>query len=82
MVREKEKRKSRMKSFKYVQLCIKRLCSELFYYGMPQSEYFCTYAIVKDWIRCENAIGRIDNDYVLASLDYAYDVSRNIVDGK
>lgn len=76
-----KERESHMKSFKWVQMNIKRLCKEFFYYDMPDSEYISKIVCVENWIRCENTIGRIDDNYIYKSLDYARTVSRNIVSG-
>lgn len=75
-------KKSRMKSSKYVQLLIRRLCSELFYYDMSNTEYVSHFLKVRSWIHCENVLGRIDDEYVNNALEYARTVSKCIVYGE
>lgn len=72
-------KKSRMKSFKYVQLVIRRLCSELFYYDMPHLEIVDKCLSVECWLRCENALGRIDDDCLQKAFEYSAFVIRSIV---
>lgn len=76
---QKQNKKSRMKSFKYVQFVIRRLCTELFYYNMPHLEVVDKCWSVECWLRCENALGRIDDDCLQKAFEYSALVIRNIV---
>ncbi len=75
-------KKSRMKSFKYVQFLIRRLCSELFYDDILISDFCGRMNCVYSWILCENALGRISDEYVEQARDYAWIVARNLAEGK
>lgn len=79
---QKQNKKSRMKSFKYVQLLIRELCSKLFYDDMSMSDFAGRMSCVYSWIVCEHTLGRISDEYLQQARDYAWIVARNLAEGK